>query len=68
MGHVLQGVEGTYSHVTLPMELKIAETLQTLWEESQRVVVDRREYGPFPPYAPSASQRRNARRSATQQS
>ncbi|MFD6240568.1 tyrosine-type recombinase/integrase [Streptomyces diastaticus] len=68
MGHVLQGVEGTYSHVTLPMELKIAETLQTLWEESQRVVVDRREYGPFPPYAPSASQRRNARRSATQRS
>lgn len=49
MGHVLQGVEGTYSHVTLAMELAIAEYLQRLWEDSLRVVVDRREFGPYPP-------------------
>lgn len=49
MGHVLQGVEGTYSHVTLPMELAIAEYLQRLWEDSLRVVVERREFGPYPP-------------------
>lgn len=49
MGHVLQGVEGTYSHVTVAMELAIAEHLQRLWEGSLRVVVDRREYGPYPP-------------------
>ncbi|MDJ0342177.1 tyrosine-type recombinase/integrase [Streptomyces sp. H10-C2] len=49
MGHVLPGVEGTYSHVTLVMELRIAEHLQSLWEDSLRVVIDRREYGPFPP-------------------
>ncbi|MDI5966189.1 tyrosine-type recombinase/integrase [Streptantibioticus silvisoli] len=46
MRHVIPGVEGTYSHVTLGMELKIAETLERLWAESQRVVVDRREYEP----------------------
>ncbi|MFE7233990.1 tyrosine-type recombinase/integrase [Streptomyces sp. NPDC057596] len=50
MGHVLQGVEGTYSHVTLAMELAIAEHLQRLWEGSLRVVVDRREFGPYPPF------------------
>ncbi|MFI6491284.1 tyrosine-type recombinase/integrase [Streptomyces sp. NPDC050564] len=49
MGHVLQGVEGTYSHVTLAMELAIAEYLQGLWEGSLRSVVDRREFGPYPP-------------------
>lgn len=49
MGHTLQGVEGTYSHTTLPMELKIAETLQSRWESSLRPVVDRREFGPVPP-------------------
>jgi integrase len=48
MGHALQGVEGTYSHTTLPMELKIAETLQSRWEQSLRPVVDRREFGPIP--------------------
>ena len=64
MGHVLQGVEGTYSHVTLKMELAIADYLQSLWEESQRVVVDRREYGPYPPLAPSKSQVRTARQRA----
>lgn len=48
MGHTLPGVEGTYSHTTLAMELKIAESLQGLWEGSQRVVVDRREWGPVP--------------------
>lgn len=50
MGHVLQGVEGTYSHVTLAMELAIAEHLQELWEGSLRVAVDRRELGPYPPF------------------
>lgn len=49
MGHALQGVEGTYSHTTLPMELKIAETLQGRWEQSLLTVVDRREFGPVPP-------------------
>lgn len=49
MGHVLQGVEGTYSHVTLAMELAIAEHLQRLWEGSLRVVLGRREFGPYPP-------------------
>jgi len=53
MGHTLQGVEGTYSHTTLPMELKIAETLQSRWESSLRPVADRREYGPIPPENPS---------------
>lgn len=32
MRHVLPGVEGTYSHTTLPMELDIAADLQKLWE------------------------------------
>lgn len=50
MGHELPGVEGTYSHVTLSMELAIAAHLQRLWEESLRVVVDRREFGPYPPF------------------
>lgn len=49
MGHALQGVEGTYSHTTLPMELKIAETLQGRWEQSLLTVVGRREFGPVPP-------------------
>ncbi|WP_329564694.1 tyrosine-type recombinase/integrase [Kitasatospora sp. NBC_01266] len=49
MGHTLPGVEGTYSHTTLAMERRIADRFQALWEESQRVVVDRREFGPIPP-------------------
>ncbi len=57
MGHVLQGVEDTYSHVTLAMELAIAEYLEELWEDSLRVVVDRREYGPYPPLKPSRTRR-----------
>lgn len=57
MGHVLQGVEGTYSHVTLAMELAIAEHLQRLWEGSLRVVVDRREFGPCPPLKPPNAKR-----------
>ncbi|MFF8100076.1 tyrosine-type recombinase/integrase [Streptomyces sp. NPDC016640] len=57
MGHVLQGVEGTYSHVTLAMELAIAEYLQKLWEDSLRVVVDRREFGSYPPLKPSRKRR-----------
>jgi integrase len=61
MGHEMQGVEGVYSHVTLKMQLNIASYLQDVWEESQRVVVDRREYGPYPPLAPTKSQLRKAR-------
>jgi integrase len=57
MGHVLQGVEGTYSHVTLAMELAIAEYLQGLWEGSLRVVADRREFGPYPPLEASRKKR-----------
>lgn len=57
MGHVLQGVEGTYSHVTLSMELAIAEYLQKLWEASLRPVIDRREFGPFPPFKPGRQRR-----------
>ncbi|MET9073944.1 site-specific integrase [Streptomyces sp. NPDC004232] len=57
MGHVLQGVEGTYSHVTLAMELAIAEYLQRLWEDSLRVVTDRREFGPYPPLEVSRKKR-----------
>lgn len=34
MRHVLQGIEGVYSHVTLPMEREIAADLQGLWEQS----------------------------------
>ncbi|OIV35850.1 hypothetical protein BIV57_19210 [Mangrovactinospora gilvigrisea] len=49
MGHVLQGSEGVYSHVTLGMELKIAATLQELWEASTRPDPDHREYGDPPP-------------------
>lgn len=55
MGHTLPGVEGTYSHTTLGMELKIAAHLQELWEQSLKVVVDRREWGPVP--EPEADQR-----------
>lgn len=47
MGHVLQGVAGTYSHTTLGMELRISEHLQVLWEESLRPTVVR-GYGPVP--------------------
>ncbi|MEV5347119.1 tyrosine-type recombinase/integrase [Streptomyces achromogenes] len=46
MRHVFGGVEGVYSHVTLAMELDIAADLQRLYEESLRVVVDRREWEP----------------------
>ncbi|MFD5027062.1 tyrosine-type recombinase/integrase [Streptomyces sp. NPDC058373] len=64
MGHVLQGVEGIYSHVTLAMELKIAASLQTLWEESLRVVVDRRELGRYPSLEPTMPQQRKVRHRA----
>ncbi|MGW1979179.1 tyrosine-type recombinase/integrase [Streptomyces sp. NPDC001889] len=57
MGHVLPGVEGTYSHVTVSMELAIAARLQHLWESSLKVVPDRREYGPYPPLAPGRRKR-----------
>ncbi|MFD3535360.1 tyrosine-type recombinase/integrase [Streptomyces sp. NPDC058664] len=57
MGHVLQGVEGTYSHVTLKMELAIADYLQGLWEESLRPVVDRREFGAYPVFIPTRRKR-----------
>lgn len=57
MGHVLHGVEGTYSHVTLKMELAIAAYLQELWEESLRPTVERREFGPYPPFQPPSRKR-----------
>lgn len=57
MGHVLQGVEGVYSHVTLNMELAIAASLQTLWEQSLRHVTDRREFGAYPPLTPPRRKR-----------
>jgi integrase len=61
MGHELQGIEGVYSHVTLAMELAIADHLQELWEASQRVVVDRREFGPYPPLEVTKDQARKRR-------
>lgn len=36
MGHVLQGVEGVYSHVTPAMEKRIAQWLQKRWVDSRR--------------------------------
>lgn len=57
MGHVLQGVEGVYSHVTLKMELAIASYLQELWEESLKPNVERREFGPYPPFTPGRRKR-----------
>ncbi|WP_199546664.1 tyrosine-type recombinase/integrase [Streptomyces sp. N35] len=49
LGHTIGGVEGVYSHTTLSMELKISESLQSLWEASLMPVIDRREFGPIPP-------------------
>lgn len=49
LGHIIGGVEGVYSHVTLQMELDIAQYLQELWETSLKPVTDRREFGPTPP-------------------
>ncbi|MFJ6579320.1 tyrosine-type recombinase/integrase [Streptomyces sp. NPDC091368] len=57
LGHVLPGVEGTYSHVTLKMELAIADYLQGLWEESLRPVVTRREFGAYPALLPTCRKR-----------
>lgn len=34
MGHVLQGIVGTYSHVTIDMEKRIAKTLQKRFKDS----------------------------------
>jgi integrase len=48
MGHKLPGVEGTYSHTTLAMELKLAEVLQSLWERSIGEPDAPGEYGPVP--------------------
>jgi integrase len=36
MGHVLQGVEGVYSHVTPAMEKRIAHWLQKRWVDARR--------------------------------
>jgi len=36
MGHRMQGVEGTYSHVSPEMERRISEKLQERWEASVR--------------------------------
>ncbi|WP_282695627.1 hypothetical protein [Streptomyces sp. CC208A] len=49
MGHELPGVEGTYSHTTLAMELKIAAALERMFWESVKPVIDSREFGPPPP-------------------
>jgi integrase len=48
MGHEVPGVEGTYSHTTITMERKIAETLQSDWETSLRPDFSHRGYGPVP--------------------
>lgn len=60
MGHTLKGVEGTYSHTTLAMELKIAETLQALWEVSLRPQLDP-GYGPVPSGTEMISQKSSKR-------
>ncbi|WP_053641652.1 MULTISPECIES: hypothetical protein [unclassified Streptomyces] len=39
-GHEVPGVEGTYSHAILGMEPAIADTLERLWQESLRPVLD----------------------------
>ncbi|MEU1273077.1 tyrosine-type recombinase/integrase [Streptomyces sp. NPDC005799] len=44
MRHVIGGVEGTYSHTTLAMELDIAADLQKLWETAVGVVDHPREW------------------------
>ncbi|MFE9286610.1 tyrosine-type recombinase/integrase [Streptomyces olivaceus] len=44
MRHVLPGVEGTYSHTTLAMELDIAADLQKLWETALGVRDHHREW------------------------
>lgn len=50
MRHVIPGVEGTYSHTTLAMELDIAADLQRLYEASRTVRDHRREWEePRPP-------------------
>ncbi|PAZ15602.1 hypothetical protein CLM62_12455 [Streptomyces sp. SA15] len=50
MRHVVPGVEGTYSHTTLAMELDIAADLQKLWETSVGVTDHHREWEePRPP-------------------
>jgi len=48
MGHILQGVEGVYSHVTPTMEQRVAQTLQARWERSVKAV-----YGDSPELAVS---------------
>lgn len=56
MGHELPGVEGTYSHTTITMERKIAETLQSDWENSLRPHLSQRGYGVVPaPAEPPAT-------------
>ncbi len=44
MRHVVGGVEGTYSHTTLQMELDIAADLEKLWAASVGVKDHRREW------------------------
>ena len=55
MGHELPGVEGTYSHTTVAMELRIADALQSIWEASCKPVVDRREFDPVPAASPDGT-------------
>jgi integrase len=44
MRHVVPGIEGTYSHCTMPMQLEIATDLQKLWEQSLAVPDDDGEW------------------------
>lgn len=58
LGHRLQGVEGTYSEVTAPMESRIADALQERWEKvmgdelsvgaARRILQERRVSHPSP--------------------
>ncbi|MFD7410654.1 tyrosine-type recombinase/integrase [Kitasatospora purpeofusca] len=54
MGHKLQGSEGTYSHVTKLMEVRIAVSLQARWERSVGVAQTGWENG-SPTFLPEAA-------------
>lgn len=56
MRHVIPGVEGTYSHTTLAMELDIAADLQKVWEASVAVADHHREWEEPRPRRPKKPQ------------
>lgn len=58
MRHVIPGVEGTYSHTTLAMELEIAADLQKLWEASVGVKDHAREWEDPRPRRPKRPRRK----------